>query len=151
MTLHTTINREDAFQILELGKRMHEESGYRKVAFNPQKLWDLLDNTLKFPERRFIAYEKRDGVIVGGFLGQINEHYFSDELVATDLAMYVVPELRKSRVFYRMFKEFEAWAKAGGATSIFLGHTTGVDTEKAKPLFEKLGYQTIGYVFNKEI
>jgi len=62
MTLHTTISREDAFQILEMGQRMHAESGYKDIKFNPQKLWDLLDATLKFPDRRFITYVKKDGV-----------------------------------------------------------------------------------------
>lgn len=153
ITISTVITREDAFLVLEAAKDMHESSpNFTGMAFNPEKIWNILDATLKQPNKFFIVYAKDDetGKIVGGLIGQIVEIFFSNTLVAKDLGVFLYPEHRNGLLFLRFIREFEKWAWANSAQQIVVGHSTGNETEKAPELFSKLGYNFMGYVFNKE-
>ena len=103
------------------------------------------------PTRLFLTYSKNNGIIEGGILGRISEQYFSDELTASDMAMFIKPAHRGSILFVRLFKNFEKWSKDNKVTSIVIGHTTGINMDKVQGMYTRLGYNSMGYVFNKEI
>ena len=151
MTIHTKLTREDAFELLELGKLLHKESRYSNTEFNAESIWKLLDLTVVQPERFHITYCKKEGQIIAFFLGTINVEYFTGKKTAVDMGMYVMPNERGGTQFYKMLKSFESWAKTNGANKIVLYHSTGIDPEKSKTLFPRLGYEHYGYIFDKEI
>lgn len=152
MSIHNKLNREDALEILALAEAMHHEApSFQNKPFDKHRMWAILDSTLHNPHNVCMIYAKIDGKIVGGILGKISEQFFSGERVASDYGMFILPEYRGSLTFVKMFKAFEDWAVENKAKTIIVGHTTGIETEKAKSLFPRLGYSLMGYIFNKEI
>ena len=152
MTIFTKLTREDAFELLELASKFHQESPFaNKYKFNPESLWELLDCTLKYPSTNLCVYVKREGKIIGFLLGHMTEQFCSFVKIAKEQAMYIVPEYRGGTTFMKMFKVFEQWAKDNKAQEIFIGHSSGIKTETATSLFPRLGYSLTGYTYNKEL
>lgn len=146
--IKTQLNREDALRILELGKQLHDESHFRSEPYDSERCWNLLDATVRFPDKRFIAY---DAEFRGFILMGINEHYFSGVKRSEDFALWIAPEHRGGLLAPRLIKQAEQWSKDNGAVSMTIYHNTGINTEKAPALFNKLGYDTAGYIFTKEL
>jgi Acetyltransferase (GNAT) family len=151
--IYTKLTREDALDMLVLAEQMHKEAvNYKGSPFNAQLVWESFDATVLHPTRYSCVYAKNpEGKIIGAIMGKINEQFFSGDLVASDCGMFILPEYRGSITFVKLFKAFEAWAIENEARSIIVAHTTGINTEKSKDLFPRLGYSLMGYVFNKEI
>ena len=149
--IYTQLMDEDLEQLLTIGEEVVKESPhYRHKKFDRSKLSKVLLATRVHPNKIFITYSKKEGRIEGVILGRISEQYFSDELVASDMVMFVKPEHRGSPLFVRLFKNFEKWSKDNKATSIVIGHTTGINMDKVQGMYTRLGYNTMGYIFNKE-
>lgn len=146
--IKTLLNREDALQILELGKRLHNESHFQSEPYDSERCWNLLDSTVRFPSKRFIAY---DDQFRGFILLGINEHYFSGVKRAEDFALWIAPEHRGGSLVLRLLQLGEQWAKDNGAVSLTIYHNTGIQTDKSPKLFNKLGYDTAGYIFTKDM
>ena len=152
MKIYTQLTREDALELLKIAEQMHKEAvNYNHKKFDKERLWALFDASVRTPARTCMVYAKDGDEIVGGILGHINNQYFSGDLVASDLGMFIKPEHRGGTTFIRLFKAFEQWAIDNKATSIIVGHTTGVNTEKSKGMFARLGYDLMGYIFHKEL
>lgn len=146
--LKTKLTTEDARVILEMGRQLHQESQFKDEPFNVDKCWALLSSTLDNPTRRFIAYDdKFRGFVLMG----INEHYFSDVKKAADFCLYIVPEHRGGSLVVRLIDAASEWATANGAKDITIQHNTGIKTESAPRLFNKLGFDLDGYIFTKGI
>lgn len=149
--ISTEFTKETATELIELGKEFHKESRHGKFKFDEQRVWDLAANIKTHPEKYHINYYRnQDGKIVGMFIGIIVPEFFSGRLLANDMGMYVAPEYRGTRVFIKMLKTFETWAKESGAEKIILYHSAGINTDKAISLFSKLGYEHYGFIFDKE-
>lgn len=150
--IYTTLTHEDAYKVIELGKRLHQESRFSNTKYAPEVIWRVLEETVQNPTKYFIVYSKNSsGDIDGFFLGTMGLEFFTGNLVAKDLGMYVVPELRGTRLFFRLLNAFESWAKDNQAAKIVLYHSTGIEPEKAMKMFPKLGYSHFGYMFDKEL
>lgn len=151
--IHTELNREDALVLLQMGKDLFDESHFSEdETFNPQRVWTIFELTLKMPNKFFICYDKtEDGIIRGGFLAQATTHYFSDELFATDMAVFIRPEYRGSTTFFKLLRAAETWARQIGAGKFRLSHNTGINTESGLRTFERAGYKRDGYILTKEL
>jgi GNAT superfamily N-acetyltransferase len=144
----TKLTREDALVILDMGKTFHGESQFAHEPFNAEKCWGLLDSTVTHPTRRFIAYDSEfKGFIIMG----INEHFFSSAKKAEDFCLYIDPEFRGGRLVLRLLEAAEKWCKENGAIDMTINHNTGINTERAPQLFNKLGFDMKGYIFTKEL
>jgi hypothetical protein len=152
ITIHSSLTREDALELLKIANQMHKTSpNYSDRPFDAQRIWTLFDTSVKHPSKVCVVYAKEGDEIIGGILGHMTPQYFSGDMVASDLGMFLKPEHRGGTAFVRLFKAFERWAVEHKATSIIVGHTTGNNTEKSKSMFTKLGYLFLGYIFQKEL
>lgn len=142
------LNREDALQILELGREIHKESRFRDEPYNEQKCWTALDGTLRYPDNVFIAY---DDQFRGFILVRMGFEFFNDIKRASDMALYVKPEFRGTSLFVKLIHAAEKWAKENGAFDLTINHNTGIDVEKASSSFTKLGFTEHGRIFSKEL
>ena len=151
--IYNKLTREDALDMLVLAKNMHQEApNFKDKPFDGERMWAIFDASVTNPKNFCCIYAKNEeGKIIGAILGKITEQFFSGDRVASDFGMFVEPAYRGSATFLRMFKSFEQWAKDSDAKMIVVGHTTGIETDKAKELFPRLGYSLMGYIFNKEI
>jgi ribosomal protein S18 acetylase RimI-like enzyme len=145
--IKTELTTDDALQILELGKQLHQESHFRDEPFDGQRCWNLLGSTISNPTERFIAFdsEYRGFILLG-----MSEHFFSGKKIASDYCFYVKPEHRGSTVAWRLLLEARKWAAENKAISLTIFHNTGIDIDKAQRLFTKLGFDMKGYIFTQE-
>lgn len=132
--------------LLRLITSMKQEGEFRSNSWNTEKFYDLVNRS-----DVFCNLADHDGQIVGFMLGYVSEQFFGDDLVACDLAVFVLPEFRGKRISLRLIAAFEAWAKARGAIQVMLGQSTGVDIERTRSLYERLGYRTVGCNVKKEL
>ena len=88
-----------------------------------------------------------DSEPVGLYAGFVSKYFFSDELVANDVAWYVIPEKRGSQIALRLLDMFQLWAKDRGVSETRLGFTTDIKGEKFNSLMKKLGYDQVGYTY----
>jgi GNAT superfamily N-acetyltransferase len=146
--IKTQLTREDALRIMELGRALHAESRFKDEPFDDEKCWAVLDSTVRHPDKRFIAY---DSEFRGFIIMSMNEEFFNHVKWAADLSLYVAPEFRGSSLVIRLLDSAEKWAKENGARDITIFHNTGIDTDKAPKLFNKLGFHMKGYIFAKEL
>ena len=143
MIRHATL--QDIPALIDLGQVMHAESRYSVMPYLPSRVERTLHMLMNGAGCVLVA--EVDGELVGGFMGACNEHYFSDQKVAGDLAIFVAPEFRGGMLGARLIKSFVEWAQEQGAKIIDTGVTTGVTTPQTEALFAKLGGKLIGSVF----
>lgn len=144
-------DKETLASLVTMVSDMHKECpNFQRLSFNPARVVQLLKLTQHEDGKFFLIYSKNQKEIQGMFLGFLTQPFFSDDILAHDFLMYVKPEYRGTPVFVKMLRSFEEWAKSKGAKAVRVGHTTGIDTEKAPPLFSRLGHSSMGYLFNKE-
>jgi len=141
---------DDAPQMIELGRLMHGESTYAGADYSPEKLMQMAKEWLQYPEWRFARVAVDDsGVIYAMYVGQISQYYFGQDLVASDTLFFVRPDRRGSFAAAKLVKEFEEWAFSRGALDIRPASSSGVEIERVRHLYEALGYNLVGYVFQK--
>lgn len=139
----------DLPEILILARRMHLESEYRKLAFDPEFIRKLLENALNQDAYGpFVAFNEA-GRAVGFILGHVSQTFFGPDLVASELAFYVSPEARGSSAAIRLMQAYDSWACMQGAKEIFLGITTGINELKTTELFNRSGFHHAGRLFKK--
>jgi GNAT superfamily N-acetyltransferase len=140
----------DVATLIRLGGELHQESSFASTRWNPEKaeraVRNLIDN-----EQFCIVYE-RDGKIAGFMGGYATQPWYSDDLIAADLSLYITPGFRGSGMAaVRMIKAFTDWAKDAGVTQIRPGVSTGVIGSAAERLYQSLGYSRSGCLFVMEV
>lgn len=140
----------DIPDIIRLGGRMHEESQYGVLAYSPERVADkCYQVTVNLHMFGVVAYS--DGSIIGMMGGQVYQYDYGDELIATDILVYVSPAYRGSMAFIKMVRKYVAWAKEQGAKLVFLSQTTGVNQESVSSLYQRLGFKPVGGQFCLEV
>ena len=76
---------------------------------------------------------------------------YSNTLVAADYIWYVIPKYRGGMIGVRLMKMFEEWAKGVGAVSVTTGSTSGIKSERGAKLLQRLGYNPVGMIMEKEL
>jgi hypothetical protein len=128
---------------------MHGESSYSHLKFSKPRLLEIFNLYMSDPNRAvFIAI--RDGEPLGLYAGYLSKYYFSDELVANDIAWFVIKEKRGSRVGLRLLSCFETWAKDRGASEVRIGYSTDINPVAFDSLMQKRGYSRVGANYRLE-
>ena len=138
----------DLPRMIELGEAMHRESRFSHMIYSPEKVEAML---LRIMERGFLRVVERDGEIIGGFAGVLEEHWFSYDKIATDIALFVLPDRRGGMAAAALVNAFVAWAIEKRADLIDIGVNTGVRTYETARLFERLGGRSAGLLYTWEI
>lgn len=134
---------QDIPRLVALGAVMHAESRYARMRYNSAKLEQMLRLVL---ERGFLMIAEREGEVIGGFAGVCEPHWFSDDLIATDLGLFVEPGKRGGLAAYWLVDAFLTWANERGASIIDILVNTGVRTEQTTELLKRLGGRVAGNV-----
>ena len=97
-------------RIKELFPAIQAETRYKDFSINYEKLQNLYYN--QFDEnpiiKVFYALDGDELVGFGAFV--ITAHYFTDELIASDIIVYVRPERRGSSAAVKILKNYILWA-----------------------------------------
>tara|TARA_R110000822_G_scaffold21552_2_gene68081 strand:- start:175 stop:627 length:453 start_codon:yes stop_codon:yes gene_type:complete len=149
MIEYREIRSEDFPSLCVLGALMHGESSYSHLKFSKPRLLEIFNLYMSDPNRAvFIAI--RDGEPLGLYAGYLSKYYFSDELVANDIAWFVIKERRGSRVGLRLLSCFETWAKDRGASEVRIGYSTDINPVAFDSLMQKRGYSRVGANYRLE-
>ncbi len=135
---------QDIPALVALGGRMRAESPrYAKLKFSPEKLTHTLAG-VESSEHGFMWIAEVDGELAGVMVALIFEHWMSTDLVASDLALYVEPAHRGSKIAAELVERYKQWAVFHGAVLPQVGVSTGVYTEQTARLYESLGFKRCG-------
>ncbi|MFU1927503.1 GNAT family N-acetyltransferase [Bordetella hinzii] len=131
---------EDIDGLVELGRIMAAESPrWRRLAYSAERVRQTINRLLELPEG-LVLVARRDGMLVGGILAVASPNWMSDELIAQELAFFMLPAYRGSFTATRLICAMAAWSKAKGARWIEAGVSTGINTERTAGLYRRLGF-----------
>lgn len=145
---------DDITSVASLAQTMHAEGDYANVPFCREMYEDFLNITLGQDTYCLFVYEK-DGVVAGAIMGSVFPYMFSPQLQASDMGVFVLPELRGSLIAVRLEEAYRAWAvgKAKEAGQNHIKIRAGVTTGdiKAGAFYESRGYSCVGGNYSKDV
>jgi GNAT superfamily N-acetyltransferase len=137
--------QQDIPSLIGIGHIAHAESTQSRFVFNPQRLTAQLEACLNPPNPKYcLLVAEREGQLIGAIWGYIDQHYFSDAKVATELMFFVHPDFRGSPVAFRLLLAYRKWAENRGAQEIMICMTTGNDIEKFDRFLKRCGFSHVG-------
>lgn len=81
-----------------------------------------------------------DNVIRGAIGGIKYADIYTNDLVATEMWWFVLPQYRGGTAAMRLIRAFQTWAKASGCKRCSMVHLAGLQPERLKHVYESLGY-----------
>ena len=140
-------NSDDLDRIIQLGFEFCAESPtYKKHGFNPEFAYETLQTLIA---KDCVAVVEDFGFVVGFMIAIVQQQWHSGVLVASDLALYVTPEYRRSTAATQLVEWFDKWAIEQRAVAAMCGNTTG-NSNRAIALYEMYGFKSVGTVVAKE-
>lgn len=136
----------DIPRLVELGCAMHAESpAFRGMRFDADKLAGVIAAAIGSPAG-FVRVIERDSRVVGGMVAMAAPHYFSPDLVACDLALFIAPEHRGGMAAARLLSAYRDWGRDLGVAKVQLGVMAGIEAWMVEALCERLGARRAGVV-----
>ena len=133
---------EDVPAIVALGTTMAEETGhFLHVERSNFILREIIPSANVFAQGRV-----EDGRCSAMFIGEIAEHPLINLVFAQEICIYTHPDCRGGTMAARLIKNFTAWAREKNVDYIKVEVTAGVDDERSTRLFEKFGYDRVGFL-----
>lgn len=136
----------DVPRLVELGALMHAESRFTMLGFDPDKMARATALLVNSPDGLVLVAE-RGGRVVGGFLGCAEEHFFSRDKFAFDLATYIEPAHRGGYLGAALLRAFVRWARSRGIACINAGIASGINHDVSTRLYERIGFVRVGTSF----
>ena len=93
----------------------------------------------------------KSGEVIGFFWGFVTPLPWSRELIGIDNVLYVMPSVRGKAHGVRLIKAYEQWVKRRGAKQVSLSIASGITEEATGKLYQRMGYEKIGFQYRKEI
>jgi N-acetylglutamate synthase-like GNAT family acetyltransferase len=138
---------KDLPRLMELAKQMHAESPrFSQLRFNDIKAFKFIEMMI-YSQSFFFQVIERDGVIIGGMAAMLTPQWFSDDLTACDIALFISPDCRGGMAAAKLIKAYKQWANNSGAVLRTLGVSTGVMAEKTGKFMSAMGCKQFGYLF----
>jgi len=137
----------DVVSIVALGRIMVTESWYRHHPYDAEKTAETIRRLI---EGEFAVVHEVDGVIDGFLLGYTAELWFSRDLGAFDLGLYVREDRRGGSIAFRLVAAYLDWARVKGATEITISSSCGVEKDSITRLMLGTGFTHVGGVFKRK-
>jgi GNAT superfamily N-acetyltransferase len=140
----------DIDEMVEMFRIQHAASALRDAPLHEPKFRDLLRHAIGSREYACLVYEGPSGGLIGMMAGYVAPHFFSLETAASDLFLFVRPEVRGGIAAARLWSAFRAWAQEAGAGMLRLG-TSGEAPERTRRFYTGLGMTEIGSVYAQRL
>lgn len=142
-----TATYDDLDVLMELTESMHAESPrYSRMAFSHQKMINLYVMLID-SAWGLVLIAERDGVIIGGVAAMVTEHWLSNDMIASEFGLFILPEHRGGMTAARLARGYIEWAKEQGAKMIQFGISTGVHTDETAALYRAIGLKQFSIGF----
>lgn len=143
------VQEETEFEVfvecLKLGLNHYEEveSKHKQIPYNVN--YNLVKAMHEHGLLCVVSVRDENGELAGYFGNIVGEDFFTSQLEAKELGIYVKPELRGSRAFFKMLKLMEQLMKDRGVVTQYIMFKDGHDAGFA----ERLGYSKTETVYQK--
>ena len=136
----------DVPALVELGRSIHAVTRFNQFEFNPQRVEANLTAVIEDKRNMycFLVAEDANGCVVGGLLGCLEHHVFSDQLVATLIHYDVLPEKRMGGAGLKLLIAFRQWAINRDVFELNAGISSGSNLDKMDRFMRKLGFKLTG-------
>jgi GNAT superfamily N-acetyltransferase len=91
------------------------------------------------------AVASAGGQLVGLIIAEIGEPFFSRKVGVYEQILYVEPAHRGGIHAARLIARCERWARARGAQEMHLSQRTGIEADRTRDLFARLGFEVVGF------
>lgn len=140
---------DDVPAFVELGRRFHAMTRFASYTYNPERVAQQLHAVIGIGQNKngthcFFVAEDSQGQPVGGIIGCVEQHFFSDRFVASVIHYDVLPEKRMGGAGLRLLAAFRKWAENRGAVELSAGVNSGVELEKMNRFLQRLGFLQTG-------
>ena len=143
---------QDVSKIVDLCKEAHEESKITTAPLDPKTLRTNVQICVLSAEHLVLVVEV-DDKIEGLIIGVTHQLWYSRKKQATDLFFYTSKRIRGDGWGTKLMRRFIGWAKDNtGVKEIMLGVSSGIETDRTKTMYERMGAIRIGenYVIPQE-
>lgn len=142
---------EDVPALVEIGARMHALTRFRNLDYKPAKVAQALTEAITKGQHKYVFFVATggEGKVVGGLLGVLEQHIFSDQLTASIVHFDVLPEARMGGHGVRLLKAFETWCANRKVVEIAFGINSGEHLEMLSNFARRMGYVKTGENFLK--
>lgn len=127
---------------------MHKEGSYQKIKFNESKSKIYLLNKIE-NENSLVILLIENEKIIGLFIADIVEYFFSNEKLALDSIFFILKPKRKSFGAIKLLNEYFIWAESYNVKEICLSTTNGVETDKIERMYTRLGFHKAGLMYKR--
>lgn len=134
---------------VELGRSFHSMTRFASYDYKPERVAQQLRAVIETGQNRngahcFFVAEDSQGQPVGGLIGCVERHFFSEQPVASVIHYDVLPEKRMSGAGLRLLMAFKKWAENRGAVEISAGVNSGANLDRMDRFLRKLGFRQTG-------
>lgn len=138
---------DDLDTLLDIGAAMHCESPrFARLEFSNAKVLQLFITLIDSGDGLLLVAE-RDDAVVGAVAAMVGQHWFSDDIVANEYGVFILPQHRGGMAAARLVRGYIEWAKAKGAKMIQLGISTGVHADETAALYQAMGLKQFSIGF----
>jgi GNAT superfamily N-acetyltransferase len=137
---------EDVPALVTIGQRMHALTRFRNLDYKPAKVAQALIDAITKGQHKYVFFVATgaESRIVGGLLGVLEQHIFSDQLTASVVHFDVLPEARMGGHGVRLLRAFETWCGNRKVVEITFGINSGEHLEVLGRFAGRMGYQKTG-------
>lgn len=138
--------QDDVPVFVEMGRRFHEMTRFRVYDYDAERMATSLKAVVQNPRGShcFFVAEDSTGQSVGGLIGCIEQHFFSNSFVASVIHYDVLPEKRMGGAGVRLLTAFKKWAENRGAVELSAGVNSGTDLGKLDSFLRRMGFKLTG-------
>lgn len=127
-----------------------ESPVFRDTPIDDRKLKAFIAAAIASDQHAMLLHESAAG-IDGLFIGVLVEQFFTLEINAMDIVLYVPPERRGTRAALRLWRAFKIWAQARNAKAIQVGSMTGIDPARTAKFYRGMGLREVGSIFHMRL
>jgi len=140
---------EDVPGFVEMSRKFHAMTRFAAYNYSAERVAQQLRATIETGQNRngthcFFVAEDSQGEPIGGLIGCVEKHFFSEQLVASVIHYDVLPEKRMGGAGLRLLMAFRKWAENRGAFELNAGVNSGTDLDRMDRFLRKLGFQQTG-------
>lgn len=146
-----TATLQDLDTLVDFGKRLTKESPrFEQQGFSEDLAGSFFAELIEKLNSIFLVCDEYANP-VGTLIGAISIDWRTGHKLAFEQGVYVLPEYRGTGAATDLIKTFKEWAEINEADRIQIGTITGIQANRTVKFYEKLGFELVGYVLEKEI
>jgi L-amino acid N-acyltransferase YncA len=138
---------EDVPAFVAMGKEFHANTRFHIFDFNTERVTrTLMDLIARNGAGKYVFFVADDnaGQPIGGLIGCLETHIFSEKPVANIVHFDVLPERRMSGAALRLLIAFRRWAENRRVFELCAGVNSGENVERLDRFFKKFGFELTG-------